>query len=63
MIKNSVRRKQKRREEQERKREAATWLAGLTEIVAVADDGTQRILTGDEAVEAILRYWEGDEAG
>ena len=63
MIKNSVRKKQKRREEQERKREAAKWLAGLLETVAVAEDGTQRILEGDEAVDAIVRYWEAEEAG
>jgi hypothetical protein len=60
MIKNSVRKKQKRQEEQQRKQEAATWLAGLVEIVAVAKDGTQRVLAGDEAVDAIIRQWEGD---
>jgi hypothetical protein len=63
MIKNSERKKQKRKEEQQRKREAARWLAGLLEIVAVAEDGTQRVLEGDEAMDAIVRYWEADEAG
>jgi hypothetical protein len=45
----------------ERKREAAKWLAGLTQIVA--QDGTQRVLEGNEAVEAIIRQWEADDAG
>jgi hypothetical protein len=61
MIKNSERKKQKREEELERKRERARWLAGLCDIVAVAEDGTQRVLVGDEAVEAIIRQWEADE--
>lgn len=61
MIKNSERKKQKRREEQQRKQEAARHLAGLMEIVAVAADGTQRVLEGDEAVDAIIRQWEADE--
>jgi len=60
MIKNSERKKQKRKEELERKREGAKWLAGLVEIVAVAEDGTQRVLVGDEAVDAIVRQWEAD---
>ena len=59
MIKNSQRRKEK----EEQKREAAKWLTGLVEIVAVAQDGTQRILEGDEAVEAIIRQWEEDQTG
>ena len=63
MIKNSERRKNKRKEEQQQKQEAARWLTGLVEIVAVAQDGTQRILAGDEAVEAIIRQWEEDETG
>lgn len=42
-------------------RETAKFFAGLTEIVAVAEDGTQRVLEGDEAVEAIIRQWEADE--
>ena len=63
MIKNSVRKKQKLQEKRERMRQAARFFAGLTQIVAVADDGTQRILKGDEAVEAIIRQWEADEKG
>ena len=63
MIKNSQRKKQKRQEELQRKREHARWLAGLVEIVTVAEDGTQRVLVGDEAVEAIIQQWEADEAG
>ena len=59
MIKNSQRRKEKEKQ----KREAAKWLTGLVEIVAVAQDGTQRILEGDEAVEAIIRQWEEDQTG
>jgi len=59
MIKNSQRRKEKEKQ----KREAAKWLTGLVEIVAVAQDGTQRILAGDEAVEAIIRQWEEDKTG
>jgi hypothetical protein len=62
MIKNSQRKKEKRAEELKRKREYAKWLAGFLEIVAVAGDGTQRVLEGDEAVEAIIRQWERDEA-
>jgi hypothetical protein len=61
MIKNGERQKQRRKEEEERKREAAEWLAGLTGIVAVSADGTERVLEGDEAVEAIVRQWEADE--
>jgi hypothetical protein len=61
MIKNSVRRKEKRQRERERKREAAKWLAGLTEIVAVAGDGTRRVLTGEEATDAIIHQWEADD--
>jgi hypothetical protein len=59
LIKNSQRRKEK----QQRQREAAKWLTRLVEIVADAQDGTQRILEGDEAVEAIIRQWEADETG
>ena len=50
-------------EKLERKREAAKWLAGLVETVAVAEDGTRRTLTDDEAVEVIVRQWEADETG
>jgi hypothetical protein len=46
---------------QERKRETAQWLAGLMEIVAVAGDGTQRVLTGEEATDAIIRQREADD--
>jgi hypothetical protein len=59
LIKNSQRRKEKEKQ----KREAAKWLTGLVEIVAVAQDGTQRRLAGDEAVEAIIRQWEEDQTG
>jgi hypothetical protein len=62
MIKNSIRKKEKRAEELKRKRERAKWLASVLEIVVVAGDGTQRVVEGDEAVEAILRQWERDEA-
>jgi hypothetical protein len=62
MIKNSIRKKEKRKEKQEKMRAAAKFFAGITEIVAVAGDGTQRVLEGDEAVEAIIRQWERDEA-
>jgi hypothetical protein len=63
MIKNSERKKQKRQEKQQQKWEAARWLAGLVEIVAVDGDGVQRALEGDEAVDAIIWQWEADEAG
>jgi hypothetical protein len=62
MIKNSERKKQRRKEEQQRKLEAARWLAGLVGADAVAEDGTERILEGDEVVVAILRQWEADAA-
>jgi hypothetical protein len=62
MIRNSQRQNQKRQEEHQRKREAARWLAGLIEVVAVAEDGTHRFVDGDEAVEAIVRYWDKEEA-
>jgi len=62
MIKNSVRKKQKRQEELQRKRERARWLLGLMDFVVVDADGTHRIVEGEEAVEAILRQWERDEA-
>ena len=61
MIKNSQRQKQKRKEEEERKRRAAKWLANFIDAVAVSADGTEHVLEGDEAVEAILRQWEADE--
>ena len=60
LIKNSQ--NQKRQEEEEQKLKAARWLAGLVQIVAVAADGTQRFLEGDEAVEAIIRQWDVEEA-
>jgi hypothetical protein len=41
------------------KREAAKWLSGLTEIVA--EDGTQRVLTGEKTTDAIIRQWEADD--
>ena len=63
MIKNSQRQKQKRQEEQEQKRKAARWLAGLVQVVAVDTQGRQRFLEGDEAVDAIIRQWEAEEAG
>lgn len=61
MIKNSVRKKQKLQEKREKMREAARFFAALTQIVVVADDGTERILKGNEAVEAIIRQWEAEE--
>jgi hypothetical protein len=61
MIKNSERQKQKRKEEEERKRRAAKWLANFIDAVAVSADGTERVLEGDEAAEAILRQWEREE--
>ena len=61
MIKNSIRRKEKRQREQEQKREAAKWLSGLVDVHAVAADGTERILEGEEAIQAIIRHWEADE--
>ena len=63
MIKNSQRQKQKRQEEQGQKLKAAKWLAGLIDVVAVAEDGTPRVLEDDEAVAAIIRYWDAEEAG
>ena len=63
MLKNSQRQKQKRQEEQQRKRDAARWLANLVQIVAVDAQGNQRFLEGDEAVEAIIRQWDAEEAG
>ena len=63
MIKNSQRQKQKRQEEDQRKREAARWLAGLVQIVAIDADGDQRGLEGEEAMDAIIRQWEAEEAG
>ena len=61
MIPNSQRRKQKREREREQKRAAAEWLAGMTTVHAVAPDGTERILRGEEAVEAVIRHLcEGD---
>lgn len=44
-------------------REAARVFAGLTQIVVIADDGSERILEVDEAVEAIVRQWEAEEKG
>ena len=61
MIKNSERQKQRGKEEEERKRRAAKWLAKFIDAVAVSADGTERVLEGDEAVEAIVRQWEADE--
>ena len=61
MIKNSQRKKQKRKEEEERKRRTAKWLANFIDAVDVSADGTERVLEGDEAVEAIVRQWEADE--
>jgi hypothetical protein len=49
-----------RQEQDERKREAANWLAGLAGIVAVSADGTERVLEGEEAVQAIIRQWENE---
>jgi hypothetical protein len=49
-------------ESENQKRQAANWLAGLVENVAVTEDGAQRVLTCDEAAEAILRQWEAEEA-
>jgi len=63
MIKNSQRQKQKRQEEQEQKLRAARWLAGLVQVVAVNAEGNQRFLEGDEAVDAIIRQWDAEEAG
>lgn len=62
MIKNSERKKQSRKEEQQRKLEAARWLAGFVDAHGVAADGTERILEGDGVVVAILRQWEADAA-
>ena len=61
MIKNSQRQKQKRKEEEERKRRTAKWLANFIDPVAVSEDGTQWVLTSEEAVQAVLRQWEADE--
>lgn len=58
MLKHSERQKQKRKEEEEQKRRAAKWLADFIDAVAVSADGTERVLEGDEAVEAILREWD-----
>ena len=58
MIKNSERKKQKRKEGEERRREKARLLAGLIHVTAVAADGTRRTVKGDEAVAAILREWD-----
>ncbi len=61
MIKNSQRKKQKRKEEQEQKLRAAQWLAERIDVIAVDPDGTLRRAEGDEAVEAIIRQWDRDE--
>jgi hypothetical protein len=62
MIKNSEREKQKSQEKQWQTRHAARWLSNFVDIVAVAADGTQRVLEGEEAVDAIIRQWE-EESG
>lgn len=50
------------RERDEQKRESAKWLAGLVQITTISADGTERVLEGDETVQAILRQWdEADE--
>jgi hypothetical protein len=61
MIKNSVRKKEKRQRALQRKREAAEWLSGLVDVHVVAADGTERILEGEEAIAAIIRHWEAEE--
>jgi hypothetical protein len=63
MTRNSQRQKQKRQEEQGQKRKAAQWLAGLVQVVAVSEDGTPRVLEGEEAVRTIVRQWDAEEAG
>jgi len=63
MIKNSQRQKQKRQEKREQRLRAARWLAGLVQVVAVDAEGNQRFLEGDEAVDAIIRQWDAEEAG
>jgi hypothetical protein len=53
----------KQGEEHEQKLKAARWLAGLMDVVVVGPDGTPRQLEGEEAVAAIIRQWDAEEAG